>query len=207
MIVDLLRNDMSRVCKIGSVHVAKLMAIESYTTVHQMVSTIRGTLSTLSKETKGDSSNYSGSHSITPGSVATGIEDKQAEQATSINLLKACFPGGSMTGAPKLRTMELLDEMEEHVDRGPYSGSLGYISVNGCIDMNIIIRSAVVAPERHECDSFKDEDVTNCRRYKISIGAGGAITALSNIQDEYAEMMLKARAIVQSAEEWAIRNV
>jgi para-aminobenzoate synthetase len=157
MIVDLLRNDLSRVCRVGSVHVAKLMGIESFATVHQMVSTIRGTLS---------------------------------DTATSIDLLRASFPGGSMTGAPKIRTMELLEDLEENVDRGPYAGSLGYLSVNGCMDMNIIIRSAIVTP-------------TTDGSQKISIGAGGAITALSETQDEYDEMLLKARALVESAQEWA----
>ena len=158
MIVDLLRNDMSRVCKTGSVHVSKLMDIESFATVHQMVSTIRGTLS--------DSCNV-------------------------IDLLRASFPGGSMTGAPKIRTMEILEELEENVDRGPYSGSLGYLSVNGCMDMNIMIRSATVTPSEKE-----DE-------WKVSIGAGGAITALSDAEDEYDEMLLKARAVKQAVEKWA----
>jgi para-aminobenzoate synthetase len=158
MIVDLLRNDISRVCQVGSVHVAKLMDIESFTTVHQMVSTIRGTLSS---------------------------------QKNCIDLLRASFPGGSMTGAPKIRTMELLEELEQSVERGPYAGSLGYISVNGCMDMNIIIRSAVVT------SSNKEDGM------KITIGAGGAITALSETEDEYDEMMLKARAVVDAVQEWA----
>ena len=209
MIVDLLRNDMSRVCRIGSVHAAKLMAIESYTTVHQMVSTIRGTLSTLAKK-NGDDLSVPSSSRGTPGSIVKGNIGKRAEERTYIDLLKACFPGGSMTGAPKLRTMELLDEMEEHVDRGPYSGSLGYLSVNGCMDMNIIIRSAVITPDEHQDNdlidsegSKKNGDGSNFHSCKISVGAGGAITALSNIEEEYSEMMLKARAIVQSAQDWA----
>jgi len=157
MIVDLLRNDMSRVCKTGSVHVSKLMDIESFATVHQMVSTIRGALS--------DSSN-------------------------AIDLLRASFPGGSMTGAPKIRTMEILEELEEGVDRGAYSGSLGYLSINGCMDMNIMIRSATVTPSKREGE------------WKICIGAGGAITALSDAEDEYDEMLLKARAVKQAVEIW-----
>jgi para-aminobenzoate synthetase len=159
MIVDLLRNDLSRVCETGSVHVAKLMDIESYATVHQMVSTIRGTL--------------------------------DPSEVCSIDVLKACFPGGSMTGAPKLRTMELLDAMEEGVSRGPYSGCLGYISLNGSMDMNIVIRTAVLTPA-DECDAWK-----------VSIGAGGAITALSESTDEYEEMMLKSSAVVGAVQEWA----
>jgi len=157
MIVDLLRNDMTRVCKTGSVHVSKLMDIESFATVHQMVSTIRGTLS--------DSRN-------------------------SIDLLRMSFPGGSMTGAPKIRTMEILEKLERNVDRGPYSGCLGYLSVNGCMDMNILIRSACVTPAEK-----KDE-------WKVGIGAGGAITALSDAEDEYNEMRLKASAVIESVEKW-----
>jgi para-aminobenzoate synthetase len=158
MIVDLLRNDLSRVCEIGSVQVPKLMSIESYATVHQMVSTIRGRLDPL--------------------------------RSNSVDVLKACFPGGSMTGAPKLRTMDILHEMEEGVYRGPYSGCLGYLSLNGCMDMNIVIRSAVVVPSQRQ------------RGWDISIGAGGAITALSESNDEYEEMLLKASAIMEAVQEW-----
>lgn len=159
MIVDLLRNDLSRVCETGSVHVAKLFGIESFATVHQMVSTIRGTL--------------------------------QRHQ-TSIDVLKACFPGGSMTGAPKLRTTELLAEIENFESRGPYSGCLGYISLNGAMDMNIIIRSAILT-----------RDVPEQNEWLVRIGAGGAITALSESDDEYGEMMLKASAVMSSVSEWA----
>jgi len=156
MIVDLLRNDMHRVCQ--NVHVPKLMAIESYATVHQLVSTIRGEL---------------------------GVGKN------AVDVLTACFPGGSMTGAPKRRTMELLHAMEQQVSRGPYSGSLGYMSLNGRMDMNIIIRSAVLTP------TAGDEE------FHVSIGAGGAITALSESDDEYEEMLLKARAVKEAVEQWA----
>ena len=157
MIVDLLRNDLNRVCQVDSVHVPKLMQIESYATVHQMVSTIRGVLQ----------------------------QDKNA-----IDVLQACFPGGSMTGAPKLRSMEILDQLEEGMPRGPYSGCLGYISLNGSMDMNIVIRSAVLIPK-------------NDNEWHVSIGAGGAITALSESEDEYEEMLLKARAVVEAVQAWA----
>ena len=100
-----------------------------------------------------------------------------------------------MTGAPKLRTMELLEELEEGIDRGPYSGSLGYLSVNGCMDMNILIRSAVVAPSKDR----KNE-------WKISIGAGGAITVLSDAEDEYSEMLLKASSVKQAVQRWAVNT-
>eukprot|EP00977_Amphora_coffeiformis_P003791 scaffold758_cov177-Amphora_coffeaeformis.AAC.9 len=159
MIVDLLRNDLSRVCRTGSVHVAKLMDIESFATVHQMVSTIRGTLDTPSQ--------------------------------SAISTLRACFPGGSMTGAPKLRTMELLEDIEEGVPRGVYSGCLGYISANGAMDMNIVIRTAVLTP------------LPQVGSWHVSVGAGGAITILSESEDEYEEMILKASAVVGAVEEWA----
>ena len=166
MIVDLLRNDLGRVCEVGSVHVPYLMNIESYATVHQMVSTVRGNLD-------GNTSN-------------------------AIDVIEACFPGGSMTGAPKQRTMEILNKIEEVVSRGPYSGCLGYISLNGCMDMNIIIRSAILTPIPNTDDSME------C--WKASIGCGGAITALSDSNDEYDEMLLKSRIVRHSISQWAAQQ-
>ena len=101
-----------------------------------------------------------------------------------------------MTGAPKIRTIEILDRLEEGVSRGPYSGSLGYISLNGAMDMNIVIRSALLRPE--PCTTLEDQ----CT-WKVSIGAGGAITALSESADEYEEMILKASAVVRAVKDWA----
>merc|ERR1712238_617935 len=144
-----LRNDLGRVCQVGSVHVPKLMNIESYATVHQMVSTVRGSLGT------GDSS-----------------------ATNSIDVLASCFPGGGMTGAPKQRTIEILEDIEEGVSRGPYSGCLGYISLNGCMDMNIVIRSAVLTPSNKPSRSNNDGGPES-ETWNISIGCGGAITALS----------------------------
>ena len=166
MIVDLLRNDLSRVCEVGSVHVPRLMHIESFTTVHQLVSTIRGVINSI--------------------------------EANAADVISACFPGGSMTGAPKIRSVDILNEMEQGVSRGPYSGSLGYISLNGCMDMNIIIRTAVVTPAKGTKDLKDQNDGWN-----VSIGCGGAITALSDCEDEYNEMLLKARAVKEAVEYWA----
>jgi para-aminobenzoate synthetase len=182
MIVDLLRNDLSRVCDTGTVHVSKLFGIESFATVHQMVSTIRGTITS-------------------PPSDAT--VDSLIPSPNTVQVLKALFPGGSMTGAPKVRTMELLDDLEEGVSRGPYSGCLGYISLNGCMDMNIIIRTAVVTPEIRDA-LIDDNNVgsSNEQEWNVRIGAGGAITALSDNEDEYDEMLLKASAVVAAVEEW-----
>ena len=160
MIVDLLRNDLSRVCEPGSVHVPKLMQIESYATVHQMVSTVRGFI---------DSSKFN-----------------------PIDVISACFPGGSMTGAPKLRSVDILDGIEQGVSRGPYSGCLGYISLDGCMDMNIVIRTAILTTSKNSWD--------------VNIGAGGAITALSEPGPEFDEMLLKARALITAVNIWDNRH-
>ena len=147
MIVDVARNDLSRIAEKGTVVVDKLFDIESYQQVHQMVSTV----------------------------------SCQLKDNTSFNdVIKATFPMASMTGAPKIRAMELIDQYEVY-NRGPYSGALGYIKENGDFNLSVLIRSI-----------FYNQD----KKY-LSFTVGSAITAMCNPEDEYEECLLKAKAMMQ----------
>ncbi len=140
MIVDLLRNDIGKVCERGSVKAEKLFHLQSFANVHHLVSFVTGKL------------DY---------------------QYTAVDLLRSCFPGGSITGAPKLRAMEIIEELEPH-RRGVYCGAIGYIGFDGDMDMNITIRTAVVID------------------HQIYFYAGGGVVADSTCEKEYKETLDKA---------------
>ncbi|OAQ30820.1 ADC synthase [Linnemannia elongata AG-77] len=179
MIVDLIRNDLAHVCKAKSVRVPYLMHVESYETVHQLVTTVRGEL-------------------------FDHVDNTQA--------VRACFPPGSMTGAPKLRSVQLLDSLEHHVRRGIYSGCLGYIGipavaapsqrsigdetkvrVRSAADLSVVIRTAVLSVEPQEDKEGQTQLVG-----ELSVGAGGALTILSDANEEWREVLLKSRSVVPS---------
>ncbi|SFJ98704.1 aminodeoxychorismate synthase component I [Methylocapsa palsarum] len=146
MIVDLLRNDLSKVCVPGSVLTPQLCALESFATVHHLVSTVVGRLS---------------------------------EGRGAVDLLAAAFPGGSITGCPKVRAMEIITELERHA-RGPYCGAIGYLGFNGAMDTNIVIRTA----------SFRGRTCVT--------QAGGGVVAGSDPRAEYLETLDKARRVFEA---------
>lgn len=156
MIVDLLRNDLGRVCEPGSVRVPALFALESYANVHHLVSTVEGKLPA----------------------------DKNA-----VDLLAASFPGGSITGAPKIRAMEIIDELEPQ-RRAIYCGSVAYISFNGRMDSSITIRTLL--------ESVQDNPETGETESRLDCWGGGGIVYDSVAESEYQETLHKVGKILQS---------
>ncbi len=150
MIVDLLRNDLGRVCVPGSVKVSRFPEVESYPSMHHLETTITGVLE---------------------------------QDRTVVDLIRATFPGGSITGAPKIRAMEIIDELEP-VTRGVYTGSIGYLSFDGTADLNIAIRTLIVADG------------------EAYVHAGGGVVADSDESEEYLESLLKASKLLE-----AVQNV
>ncbi len=143
MIVDLLRNDLGKVCRVGSVRVPKLFDLERHASVWHLVSTVCGEL-------------------------------RQGPDA--VDLLRVCFPGGSVTGCPKIRAMEIIEELEP-VRRGVYCGAIGYLSFTGAMDTSIVIRTLVL------------------REGRMHLQVGGAVTYDSDRESEYAETLAKGRAL------------
>jgi para-aminobenzoate synthetase component 1 len=154
MIVDLLRNDIGKVSRVGSIRVPELFHLERHASVWHLVSTVTGELQ--------------------PGLDA-------------VDLLRACFPGGSVTGCPKIRAMEIIEELEP-VRRGVYCGAIGYLSFTGAMDTNIVIRTLVL------------------RDGRMHLQVGGAVTYDSDPEAEYAETLAKGRALLGALgaepEEW-----
>ena len=144
MIVDLLRNDLSRVCRAGTVRVPELFALEHYATVHHLVSTVVGEL---------------------------------APEHGAVDLLRAAFPGGSITGAPKVRAMQIIAELEP-TQRAAYCGSIGYLSLTGALDTSIVIRTCLVLGR------------------DVYFQVGGGVVADSDPEQEYCETLDKARALI-----------
>ena len=148
MIVDLVRNDLSKIATKNSVKVEELCGVYTFETVHQMISTVSATIK---------------------------------PHITFLDILKATFPMGSMTGAPKIRAMELIEEYES-TKRGVYSGCVGYVKPDGDFDFNVIIRTLLY----------------NSKKKYLSCMVGGAITSKSNEKEEYQETLLKAKALLQA---------
>ena len=147
MLIDLERNDLGKVCELGSVKVAELMTIEEYSHLYHLVTEIKGTL---------------------------------RKEVTALEALKAMFPGGTVTGCPKVRTIQLIEELEP-TKRGPYTGSIGFLSFNNCCDFNIIIRTMII------------------KGNKGYVHVGGGIVADSNPETEYRETVWKAQALLDAA--------
>lgn len=143
MIVDLVRHDLGVAAELGTVEVTKLFDVETYATVHQLVSTVRSQL---------------------------------RDTATPVECIRAAFPPGSMTGAPKQRTMSIIDDLEQG-PRGVYSGAVGIFSLDGAVDLSVLIRTTVLTDDR------------------LTYGVGGAIVALSWALEEYQETVVKARSL------------
>ncbi|MDQ6642264.1 MAG: anthranilate synthase component I family protein [Actinomycetota bacterium] len=147
MITDLLRNDLSMVCAPGTVEVPGLMEVESYPSVHQLVTTVRGRL---------------------------------RDDVATVGALRALFPAGSMTGAPKRMTMHIIDEIEA-TPRGVYAGAFGWVSADGRADLGVVIRSLVATPSG--------------AGWSYTFGTGGGITVRSDVREEWAETSWKAERL------------
>lgn len=204
MIVDLIRHDLHGVVGSGNVCVPKLMVVEEYATLFQLVTVVEGTLITQQLNsleppslTTSPKSSPCSSRPNTPISCADSstctrnphshpLRDSTA-QNNGIDVLAVSLPPGSMTGAPKRRSCALLRGIEEQQPRGIYSGIVGYMDVGGGGDFSVVIRSAF----RWDMDTVDDEKNRNEKRDTWTVGAGGAITSLSTEEGEWEEMVAK----------------
>ena len=146
MIVDLMRNDLGKICRPSSIKVSQLCGVESFTNLHHLVSVIEGELN---------------------------------PDSSILDVLIACFPGGSITGAPKIRSMQLIEELESH-NRGVYCGSIGYFGFNGNVDLSIAIRTLVTHEET------------------LTFQVGGAVTLGSDPEAEYNETLVKGQKLIEA---------
>jgi para-aminobenzoate synthetase component 1 len=184
MITDLERNDLGKVCEFGSVSVSELVRVETYATVHHLVSTVEGTL---------------------------------RPDVSHVDCVRACFPGGSITGAPKIRAMEIIDELEPHA-RGVYTGAIGFFGFNGLSQFNVAIRTAVYQPQP-VCGSSDSKSerpgstlsvADEIRSHgagggRLTFHAGGGIVADSEPEAEYAETLAKAEGIIRGLNQLCLR--
>jgi para-aminobenzoate synthetase component I len=166
MITDLERNDLGKVCEFGSVRVNELVRVETYATVHHLVSTVEGVL---------------------------------RPDVSHVDCVRACFPGGSITGAPKIRAMEIIDELEPHA-RGVYTGAIGFFGFNGLSHFNIAIRTAV-----YQSRTCLAEATLGREGGRLTFHAGGGIVADSEPEAEYAETLAKAEGIIRGLEQLRLR--
>jgi para-aminobenzoate synthetase len=158
-----------------SAQVPSLMELKTYSSVHHLVSTVTGQLATSPQNARPRTDG----NGVDGDSVGNGDGDVDGDSSCdALAAVAACWPPGSMTGAPKVRTMRIIDELEQK-PRGAYSGALGYLSVSGAVDLSVLIRTATV------------------ERKGVSLGAGGAIVSLSETSREWKEVLLKASTVMR----------
>ncbi len=172
MITDLERNDLGRVCEFGSVRVRELRRVETYATVHHLVSTVEGVL---------------------------------RPDVHHVDCVRACFPGGSITGAPKIRAMQIIDELEP-VARGVYCGAIGYFGPNGEAQFNIAIRTVVYQGGAFGERALPVGRAVPARRGRLTFHAGAGIVADSDPDAEYEETLAKAQGIFNAIETLRLRQ-
>lgn len=190
MIVDLVRHQLHGVYGAGNVHVSQLMQVEEYETLWQLVSVVEGSPSSKSSpQSQTSEDSWVENKDLAYPSKSL---DHETGSMLGFDAFTQSLPAGSMSGAPKKRSCELLQDLENHQNRGIYSGVLGYLDIGGGGDFSVVIRTAIKIDAPNPASAI--EDVWN-------IGAGGAITALSDPQMEYEEMLTKFRSTAAAFEQ------